>query len=66
MAGSLVVASAESHLRVDENVVASLGHVSVESAVNDALFAQHYRLKIVLFPLGVPVLALNLLALAGD
>ena len=62
VACGLVVACSECHFGVNEYVVFCFGHIGVECAVYYTVIAQYNGLEIVLFPLGVPVLALNELA----
>lgn len=54
-----MVAGSERHFRIDHYVVAALGDVGVERAVDHALVGYHDRLEIVLFPFVVPVLSLD-------
>ena len=61
----LMVARAECHLRIDDDVVVSLWVVLVEGAVYDAAAIHHDGLEEVLFPLLVPVLVLHLLCGEG-
>ena len=57
-----MVAGAESHTGVDYDIILSLGHIGMETAVHRNFSAHDYRLEIVAFPFGVPVLTRHELA----
>lgn len=60
-AGGGVMTGAESHLRVNDNVVFSVRHIFVESAVDNAFAFNLNGLEIIAFPFLIPVSALNFL-----
>ena len=61
-----MMSRAESHLRIDNDIISCLGYIFMEGTMDNTSVVDHNRLKEILFPFLVPVLVFCFGKCVGD
>ena len=61
-----MMSRAESHLRIDNDIISCLGYIFMEGTMDNTSVVDHNRLKEILFPFFVPVFVFRFNVRIGD